>query len=114
KPGHFELADGGTLFLDEIGDMPVEIQVKLLRLLQDGTVKRLGGTDELQVNVRVVAATNKDLAKEVAAEHFRQDLYYRLNVITVYLPPLRQRRQDIPLLAAHFLQKYALENHKEV
>src|SRR5215831_2411201 len=114
KPGHFELADGGTLFLDEIGDMPVEIQVKLLRVLQDGTFKRLGGTHELQVNVRVVAATNKDLAKEVAAEHFRQDLYYRLNVITLYLPPLRQRRQDIPLLAGHFLQKYAQENHKEV
>jgi DNA-binding NtrC family response regulator len=114
KPGHFELADGGTLFLDEIGDMPLEIQVKLLRVLQDGTFKRLGGTHELQVNVRVVAATNKDLAKEVATEHFRQDLYYRLNVITVYLPPLRQRRQDIPLLAAHFLQKYAQENRKEI
>ena len=114
KPGHFELADGGTLFLDEIGDMPVEIQVKLLRVLQDGTFKRLGGTHELQVNVRVVAATNKDLAKEVATEHFRQDLYYRLNVITVYLPPLRQRRQDIPLLVAHFLLKYAQENHKEI
>src|SRR5499427_6931477 len=114
KPGHFELADGGTLFLDEIGDMPLEVQVKLLRVLQDGTFKRLGGTHTLQVNVRVVAATNKDLAKEVASEHFRQDLYYRLNVITVYLPPLRQRRQDIPLLAAYFLQKYAQENHKEV
>ena len=114
KPGHFELADGGTLFLDEIGDMPIEIQVKLLRVLQDGTFKRLGGTHELQVNVRVVAATNKDLAKEVATEHFRQDLYYRLNVITVYLPPLRQRRQDIPLLVAHFLLKYAQENHKEI
>jgi two-component system response regulator HydG len=114
KPGHFELADGGTLFLDEIGDMPVEVQAKLLRVLQDGTFKRLGGTRTLQVDVRVVAATNKELAKEVAAERFRQDLYYRLNVITVHLPPLRQRRQDIPLLAAHFLQKYAQENHKEV
>jgi len=114
KPGHFELADGGTLFLDEIGDMPLEVQVKLLRVLQDGTFKRLGGTQSLQVNVRVVAATNKDLGKEVAAERFRQDLYYRLNVIAVYLPPLRQRRQDIPLLAAHFLQKYAQENRKEI
>lgn len=114
KPGHFELADTGTLFLDEIGDMPVEVQAKLLRVLQDGSFKRLGGTRNMQVDVRVVAATNKDLSKEVAAERFRQDLYYRLNVITVQLPPLRQRRQDIPLLAAHFLQKYAQENHKSV
>lgn len=114
KPGHFELADGGTLFLDEIGDMPHEVQAKLLRVLQDGTFKRLGGTRTLQVNVRVVAATNKELSKEVAAERFRQDLYYRLNVITLQLPPLRQRRQDIDLLAAHFLRKYAHENRKEV
>jgi two-component system, NtrC family, response regulator HydG len=114
KPGHFELADKGTLFLDEIGDMPLEVQAKLLRVLQDGTFKRLGGTQTLQVDVRVVAATNKELAKEVAAERFRQDLYYRLNVITVLLPPLRQRRQDIPVLAAHFMQKYAQENHKAV
>jgi DNA-binding NtrC family response regulator len=114
KPGHFELADGGTLFLDEIGDMPVEVQAKLLRVLQDGTFKRLGGTQTIQVQVRVVAATNKDLTKEVQAERFRQDLYYRLNVITLHLPPLRHRRQDIPLLAAHFLRKYAQENHKVV
>jgi DNA-binding NtrC family response regulator len=114
KPGHFELADGGTLFLDEIGDMPFEVQAKLLRVLQDGIFKRLGGTQNIQVNVRVVAATNKDLAKEVNAERFRHDLYYRLNVITLALPSLRQRRQDIPLLAAHFLRKYAQENHKAV
>jgi DNA-binding NtrC family response regulator len=114
KPGHFELADGGTLFLDEIGDMPVEVQAKLLRVLQDSTFKRLGGTRTLQVDVRVVAATNKDLVQEVVAERFRQDLYYRLNVITIHLPPLRERRQDIPLLAAYFLRKYAEENRKEV
>jgi two-component system response regulator HydG len=114
KPGHFELADGGTLFLDEIGDMPFEVQAKLLRVLQDGTFKRLGGINTLRVNVRVVAATNKELSKEVASERFRQDLYYRLNVITIHLPPLRDRLQDIPLLAAHFLQKYARENHKEI
>jgi two-component system response regulator HydG len=114
KPGHFELADGGTLFLDEIGDMPFEVQAKLLRVLQDGTFKRLGGINTLRVNVRVVAATNKELSKEVASERFRQDLYYRLNVIAIHLPPLRERLQDIPLLAAHFLQKYARENHKEI
>jgi two-component system response regulator HydG len=114
KPGHFELADGGTLFLDEIGDMPFEVQAKLLRVLQDGTFKRLGGINTLRVNVRVVAATNKDLSKEVASERFRQDLYYRLNVITIHLPPLRERLQDIPLLATHFLQKYVRENCKEI
>jgi two-component system, NtrC family, response regulator HydG len=114
KPGHFELADGGTLFLDEIGDMPFEVQAKLLRVLQDGTFKRLGGINTLRVNVRVVAATNKELSKEVASERFRQDLYYRLNVIAIHLPPLRERLQDIPLLVAHFLQKYARENHKEI
>jgi two-component system response regulator HydG len=114
KPGHFELADGGTLFLDEIGDMPFEVQAKLLRVLQDGTFKRLGGIATMQVNVRVVAATNKDLTKEVAAERFRQDLYYRLNVITILLPPLRERLQDVPLLAAHFLHKYVRENHKDI
>jgi two-component system response regulator HydG len=114
KPGHFELADGGTLFLDEIGDMPVDVQAKLLRVLQDGTFKRLGGLQTLRVNVRVIAATNKEVSKEVAAERFRQDLYYRLNVITVRLPPLRERMQDVPLLAAHFLEKYARENHKAI
>jgi transcriptional regulator with PAS, ATPase and Fis domain len=114
KPGHFELADGGTLFLDEIGDMPFEVQAKLLRVLQDGTFKRLGGLQTLRVHVRVIAATNKELAKEVAAERFRQDLYYRLNVITIQLPPLRDRRPDVPLLAVHFLQKYARENRKEI
>ncbi len=114
KPGRFELADGGTLFLDEISDMPMEVQVKLLRVLQDGTFERLGGTRTLQVDVRLVAATNKDLAQEVEAQRFRLDLYYRLNVITLPLPPLRERREDIPLLVAHFLRKYAEQNRKEV
>jgi DNA-binding NtrC family response regulator len=114
KPGRFELADEGTLFLDEIGDMPIEVQVKLLRVLQDGTFERLGGTRTLRVDVRVVAASNKDLDQEVEAGRFRTDLYYRLNVITLHLPPLRDRREDIPLLVAHFLRKYAQQNHKEV
>jgi DNA-binding NtrC family response regulator len=114
KPGRFELADEGTLFLDEIGDMPIEVQVKLLRVLQDGTFERLGGTRTLRVDVRVVAASNKDLEQEVEAGRFRTDLYYRLNVITLHLPPLRDRREDIPLLVAHFLRKYAQQNHKEV
>jgi DNA-binding NtrC family response regulator len=114
KPGRFELADGGTLFLDEIGDMPPEVQAKLLRVLQDGTFERLGGTRTQQVDVRVVAATNKDLAQEVEAQRFRLDLYYRLNVITLNLPPLRERQEDIPLLVSHFLHKYAEQNHKQV
>src|SRR5919197_719799 len=114
KPGRFELADEGTLFLDEIGDMPLEVQVKLLRVLQDGTFERLGGTRTLRVDVRVVAASNKDLDQEVEAGRFRTDLYYRLNVITLHLPPLRDRREDIPLLVAHFLRKYTQQNHKEV
>jgi two-component system response regulator HydG len=114
KPGRFELADGGTLFLDEIGEMPMEVQVKLLRVLQDGTFERLGGTRTQQVDVRVVAATNKDLAQEVETQRFRLDLYYRLNVITLHLPPLRERREDISLLVSHFLRKYAGQNHKDV
>ena len=114
KSGHFELAHHGSLFLDEIGDMPLEIQAKLLRVLQDGTFKRLGGTRDIQVDVRLITATNKDLAEEVAAKRFRQDLYYRLNVITIDLPPLRQRREDIPLLAAHFIRKYSEQNQKNI
>ena len=114
KIGHFELANGGTLFLDEIGDMPPEVQVKFLRVLQDGVFQRLGGTRTLQADVRVVAATNKNLLQEIAEQRFRHDLYYRLNVISIRLPPLRERRQDIPLLAAHFVRKYARENAKMV
>lgn len=114
KPGHFELANGGTLFLDEIGDMPLEIQAKLLRVLQDGTFKRLGGTRDIQVDVRVITATNKDLAEEVMAKRFRKDLYYRLNVITIALPALSKRREDIPLLVGHFIRKYSEQNQKDI
>jgi transcriptional regulator with GAF, ATPase, and Fis domain len=114
KPGRFELAAGGTLFFDEIAETPPEVQVKLLRVLQEGTFERLGGTRTLQVDVRIVAATNKDLLDEVTAGHFREDLYYRVNVVAIPLPPLRERRQDIPLLLAHFLQKYARQNHKDI
>lgn len=114
KPGHFELANGGTLFLDEIGDMPLEVQAKLLRVLQDGTFQRLGGIRPLKVDVRVVAATNKDLAEEVTAQRFRQDLYYRLNVISLHLPALRERRDDIAILAVHFMRKFGVQNGKEI
>jgi two-component system, NtrC family, response regulator HydG len=114
KLGRFELADGGTLFLDEIGDMPPEVQVKILRVLQDGSFERLGSTRTLQVDVRVVAATNKDLMQEVEAGRFRLDLYYRLNVISLRLPTLRERHEDIPLLVAHFLRKFAAQNNKQV
>jgi len=112
KEGRFERAHGGTLFLDEVGEMPPSVQVKLLRVLQDGVVERLGGTQPVQVDVRIVAATNKDLAAEVRAGRFREDLFYRLNVIAVRLPPLRERREDIPLLASAFLRKLAQKNGK--
>lgn len=112
KPGRFELADGGTLFLDEIGEMPVGVQTKLLRVLQEGTFERLGGTRTLRVDVRIIAATNKALDQEVEAKRFRADVYYRINVIAIHLPPLRERREDIPLLVAHFLRKYTEQNAK--
>lgn len=114
KPGRFELADGGTLFLDEIGELPLSAQSKFLRVLQEGTFERLGGTQTLSVDVRLVAATNKTLEQEVAEHHFREDLYYRINVINIALPPLRERRDDIPLLVAHFLRQFAAQNQKEV
>jgi DNA-binding NtrC family response regulator len=107
KEGRFELADGGTLFLDEIGDISPTVQVKLLRALQTKEFERVGGTQTLKVEVRVVAATNRDLAAAVKAGRFREDLYYRLNVVAVTLPPLRNRKGDIPALAAHFIDKYA-------
>jgi len=109
KKGRFELADGGTLFLDEIGDISPAMQVKLLRVLEDGIVERLGCETGVKVDVRVVAATNKDLRAEVAAGRFREDLYYRLSVVPIHLPPLRERRGDIPLIAQYLLKK-ALEN----
>lgn len=104
KKGRFELADGGTIFLDEVADLSKYMQVKLLRLLQEGTFERVGGETTLKVDVRVVSATNKDLKKEVAQGNFRDDLYYRLNVVPIFLPPLRERRNDIPLLASHFIE----------
>jgi two-component system NtrC family response regulator len=107
KKGRFELADGGTLFLDEIGDMPVGMQAKLLRVLQDGRFERVGGTDSIQTNCRVIAATNLNLPEAVAARRFREDLYYRLNVFSIEMPPLRARLEDIPLLVDHFFEKLA-------
>src|SRR4029078_9215364 len=103
RAGKFEQADGGTLFLDEIGDMSLWAQSKLLRVLQDGVVTRIGGSKPIQVDVRVLAATNKDLESEIAAGRFREDLYSRLNVVPIHVPPLRERREDIPLLISHFI-----------
>jgi transcriptional regulator with PAS, ATPase and Fis domain len=110
KKGLFEVANGGTLFLDEIGTMGTDMQAKILRVLQDRRFMHLGGTHEIQVDVRIIAATNVDLHQAVREGRFREDLFYRLNVICLELPPLRARRQDIPLLAAHFLKVYADEN----
>ncbi len=110
KKGLFEVANTGTLFLDEIGNMSMETQAKILRVLQDRRFMHLGGVQEIQVDVRIIAATNVDLRKAVSEGKFREDLFYRLNVISLELPPLRSRRQDIPLLAAHFLKHYAEEN----
>ncbi len=106
KPGRFELADGGTLFLDEISELPKDMQVKLLRVLQERRFERVGGLRTLEVDVRVVAATNLKLDQEVAAGRFREDLFYRLNVVPITIPPLRERPEDIPLLAAHFLARF--------
>jgi len=114
KPGRFELANGGTLFLDEIGEVPLDLQVKLLRVLQERQFERVGGTETLSVDVRIVAATNRDLAAAVRERTFREDLYYRLKVIEIALPPLRDRSEDIEPLAAHFLQTYSRVNAKEV
>jgi two-component system response regulator PilR (NtrC family) len=114
KKGLFELADKGTLFFDEIGNIPLETQSKLLRVMQEREFMRLGGVDIIKVDVRIVAATNIDLRRAVDEGRFREDLYYRLNVITVQLPSLRQRKEDIPLLVNHFVDKYARENGKSV
>jgi two-component system response regulator AtoC len=107
KPGRFELADGGTIFLDEIGEMHPALQAKLLHVLQDGEFSRVGGRNNLKVDVRTICATNRDLAREVAANRFREDLFYRLNVINILVPPLRERRQEIPALVAYFVQRYS-------
>jgi formate hydrogenlyase transcriptional activator len=112
--GRFQLAHNGTLFLDEIGDLPLELQPKLLRVLQEQEFERLGSSQTICVNVRVVAATNHDLAQLVAAKQFRADLYYRLNVIPISLPPLRERSEDIPLLVRHFVQKFSARLNKVI
>ena len=114
KPGRFELAQGGTVFLDEIGDLPPSVQLKLLRVIQEREFTRLGGNTTLKADVRLLAATHRDLEQAVAQAAFREDLYYRLNVFPIYLPPLRERQADIPVLAEHFLIKYAGEYQKPV
>jgi len=110
--GKFEVADGGTIFLDEIGEMPLEMQTKLLRAIEEGTIVRVGSTSEIPVNVRIIAATNKELRKEVKKGNFRHDLYYRLNVIPIELPPLRERKEDIPRLTNYFMKKIAYRINK--
>ncbi len=114
KEGRFQRAHGGTLFLDEVGDMSPGVQAKLLRVLQDGVVERLGGTQPVQVDVRIVAATNRELAAEVRAGRFREDLFYRLDVVTIRMPALRERREDVPLLAASFLRSFAERNRRQM
>ena len=111
RRGRFELAHTGTLFLDEIGELSHDMQVKLLRVLQERKFERVGGSEEIEVDIRVVTATNKELQQEVEKGNFREDLYYRLNVVQMVLPPLRERREDIPLLLAHFVEKIAADNH---
>jgi formate hydrogenlyase transcriptional activator len=114
KIGRFELADQGTLFLDEVGEIPLELQVKLLRVLQEQEFERLGGTQTQRVNVRLVAATNRNLAEMVSDQEFRSDLYFRLNVFPIQIPSLRERTEDIPLLAEHFLKEYSRRMDKQV
>jgi len=114
KMGLFEVAAGGTLFLDEVGELPLSIQVKLLRAIQERTIRMVGGTDDIKVEVRIVAATNRNLEDMVKQGSFREDLYYRLNVIQINAPSLRERREDVPILAKHFLEKYAGRFSKEV
>lgn len=111
RAGRFEQCNGGTLFLDEIGDMPLQLQSKILRVLQEGEFSRVGGNQTLKTNVRIIAATNRDLEREVAAKRFREDLFYRLNVVRINLPPLRERREDIRILAEYFLRKIATQRH---
>jgi len=112
RQGYFEMADKGTLFLDEIGEMPIQVQVKMLRVLETGSFLRVGGSSEIKVNVRVLASTNKDLGLEVTRGRFRQDLYYRLKAVNITVPPLREREEDIPLLAEHFARAFALKNNR--
>jgi transcriptional regulator with GAF, ATPase, and Fis domain len=114
KKGLFELADGGTVFLDEVGDMPAALQAKLLRFLEERRFRRVGGTKEISVDVRVIAATNRDIDEAIEAGEFRRDLMYRLNVVTLYLPPLRARGNDIKLLTQHFVARFASEFKKPI
>jgi len=114
KPGRFEVADGGTVFLDEIGEVPPSVQVKLLRVLQEGTFERLGANEPTQVDVRVIAATHVDLEQAMDEGRFREDLYYRLNVVNIDIPPLRERLEDVPLLAEHFLKMYRDANSTDI
>ena len=114
KKGLFEEADGGTLFLDEIGELPPPLQVKLLRVLQDGEIRRVGESKSIQIDVRIITATVKDLLKEVNEGRFREDLFYRLNVLPIHIPPLRERKEDIPLLVHHFINKYSQSMNKNV
>jgi PAS domain S-box-containing protein len=114
KVGRFELANGGTIFLDEIGELPIEMQVKLLRVIQSGEFERLGGPQTLHTDVRIIAATNRDLEKAVAAKTFREDLFYRLNVFPIRVPPLRERREDLPLLVDYFVREYAKKIGREI
>ena len=112
--GRFELADGGTLFLDEVGDLPMEVQIKILRVLQEREFERIGGSDTIKVDVRVVSATNRNLEELITTGTFRQDLYYRLNVFPIQIPPLRQRKEDIQLLTEHFLEKFSHTTAKKI
>ena len=114
RKGRFEMAQGGTLFLDEIGDIHLPTQVKLLRVLQEREFERLGGTEPVKANVRLVTATNKDMEQAIAQGTFREDLFYRLNVFVIYIPPLRERKPDVLLLADHFLQRFAQEHGKDI
>ncbi|OPX40708.1 MAG: two-component system response regulator [Desulfobacteraceae bacterium 4484_190.3] len=114
KEGQFSLADGGSLFLDEVSEMPLSMQVKLLRVIQEREFTRVGGEEVIQVDVRIIAATNKDLAQEISSGRFREDLFYRLNVVTLQMPPLRERKDDIPLLLEHFLESFAQKNRKTI
>ncbi len=113
KKGRFELANGGTLFLDEVGDISMKTQIRLLRVLQEKSFSRLGGTEQIKVDVRLISATNRDLVAAIEEGSFRSDLYYRLNVVSIQLPPLRERIDDVPLLAAHFINKYNVEFNKK-
>src|SRR5438067_7124534 len=114
RPGRFELGERGTIFLDDIDDVPLSMQVKLLRVLQNRTIERLGGTRTVPINVRVIAGSKRDLKQLVAEGKFREDLYYRLNVLPIMLPPLRERREDVPVLMEHFLTRYFKRRNEQV